>query len=181
VQPGDIKYKDQNKDGKVDADDEIMLGKGMADFTGGFTVKLQYRNLTLFTLINAYQGGERYYNNSYYQVFGDRKFSSVVWNRWTPATAATATYPRLTSRANNNNFRQSSFWLYDNSSVNISRVQLSYELSPALAARLKTKGFGLFIRGGNLATFSKNRKMMELNIGSEPQYRFYSAGIKASF
>jgi TonB-linked SusC/RagA family outer membrane protein len=181
VQPGDIKYKDQNNDGKVDAEDEIVLGKGMADFTGGLTVKLQYRNLSLFTLITTNQGGKRYYNNSYYQVFGDRKFSSVVWNRWTPATAATASYPRLTSRANNNNFRQSSFWLYDNSSVNISRVQLSYELTPSVASRLKTTAFGLFVRASNLATFAKNRQMMQLSIGSEPQYRFYSAGVKATF
>ena len=102
-------------------------------------------------------------------------------NRWTPATAATATYPRLTSRANNNNFRQSSFWLYDDSRVSIARVQLSYELPASLATRLKTKGFGVFLRASNLATFSENREKMELNIGGEPQYRYYAAGVKASF
>jgi hypothetical protein len=181
VQPGDIKYRDQNKDGKVDADDEVMIGKGAPDFSGGFTVKLQYKNLSLFALATATQGGDRYFNNAYYQVYGDRKFSDVVLNRWTPATAATATYPRLTSRANNNNFRQSSFWLYDNSRLNLSRIQLSYELPASLASRLKTKGFGVFLRASNLATFSKNSEKMELNIGSEPQYRFYAAGLKASF
>jgi TonB-linked SusC/RagA family outer membrane protein len=181
VQPGDIKYKDQNDDGVVDADDEVMIGKGAPDFSGGLTVTLQYKNLSLFTLVTASQGGERIYNNAYYQVFGDRKFSEVVLNRWTPATAETATYPRLTSRANNNNYRQSSFWLYDDSRVSLARVQLSYELPASLATRLKTKGFGLFLRASNLATFSKNREMMELNIGSEPQYRFFAAGLKASF
>jgi len=44
-------------------------------------------------------GGKGIKNNSYMWVYGDRKYSDVVRNRWTPETANTATYPRLTTQA----------------------------------------------------------------------------------
>jgi len=181
VQPGDIKYKDQNGDNKIDGNDELMIGNEAPELSGGLTFKLEYKGLSLFALGTGSYGSDRYYSNAYYQVYGDRKFSEVVWNRWTPATASTATYPRLTSRANNNNFRNSSYWLYNNSFVNIARVQLGYELPSKLASVLKTKSISIFVRASNLATFSKNKEQMELNIGTEPQYRYYSGGLKANF
>lgn len=48
-------------------------------------------------------------NSNYYWVYGDRKYSEIVRGRWTPETAETATYPRLTTQNNTHNFRDSDF------------------------------------------------------------------------
>lgn len=53
VQPGDIKYVDQNGDNVIDDKDEVFLGKGGwygAPFTLGINFTAKWKNLTLFVL-----------------------------------------------------------------------------------------------------------------------------------
>lgn len=180
VVPGDIKYVDQNDDGVIDDNDRIMIGSSTPDFYGGLNLKLSYKNFTLFGIATAMQGAKRIYDNSYYWIYGDRKYSEHVLNRWTENTASTATYPRLTTLDASNNFRNSTYWLYDNSRLDVDRIQLSYDLKKSINS-LHINKLSFYIRGSNLATISKNRERMELNIGSEPQSRFYSIGVKALF
>jgi len=97
-----------------------------------------------------------YYNNNYYWVYGNRKYSVVALNRWTPATAATATYPRLTTSSGSNNFRNSTYWLYSDNYFTLNRVQLTYHL-PAMKF---WKGIQLYVRGNNLFTISETKKLL---------------------
>lgn len=181
VKPGDIKYKDQNGDGIIDINDQVMIGQSDPNFAGGLTIKLGYKNLTLFAQATGRSGSERYFNDRYYWVYADMKYSEVVLGRWTPATASTATYPRLTTQANSNNFQASTFWLYDNSLITIDCLQLSYDIPNYLSSKLTMKNLNLYIRASNLATLSKYSYKMQLNTGAEPQYRYYAVGLKASF
>lgn len=180
VRPGDIKYKDQNGDGVINENDEVMIGQSDPKFYGGFHFRVKYQNLTLFALATLREGSQRYFNNDYYWVSGDDKYSEVVLNRWTPATAATATYPRLTSQSSSNNFRSSTFWLYDNSLLALDRLQVNYALPRPVASKVGMKNLELYVRGSNLVRWSKNPEKMDLNVGAEPQYRYYAVGLKAS-
>jgi TonB-linked SusC/RagA family outer membrane protein len=186
VRPGDIKYIDQNDDDIIDPNDIIMIGNNRPDYTFGLHLRLSYGNVSFFTLVTGSFGHESYANNEYYWVYGDRKYSEVVLDRWTYDpdngidTRETATYPRLSSGANSNNFRNSTFWLYDNSRISINRMQLTYDIQP-LAARLNAQNLGLYLRTENIAMFAKNRDKIQLNHNSEPQYTNYSIGIRAIF
>lgn len=182
--PGDIKYKDQNGDNKIDAQDEVMIGNGTPKFIGAVNLTLRYKGLSFFALVSGIDGSKTFANNNYYWVNSALKYSEVVLNRWTPATAETATFPRLTTQANSNDFRPSTFWLYDNSRISISRLQLSYDTPKAFASKLCMKNLNIYVRGSNIENFgtnATNKKRMELNIGSEPQYRYYAVGLKADF
>jgi hypothetical protein len=53
VKPGDLKYVDQNGDGKIDSQDEVELGRWSAKFTGGLNLTLKYKNFTLFTMLTG--------------------------------------------------------------------------------------------------------------------------------
>jgi hypothetical protein len=181
VKPGDIKYKDQNGDNIIDVNDEVMIGQSDPTFAGGIHMLVKYKNFSLYAHGQGRNGSERYFNNAYYWIYTDRKYSEVVWDRWTPATAATAKYPRLTSQSNSNDYRASTFWLYDNSYFSLERLQLSYDIPNSLASKLMMKNLNLYLRGSNLVNFSKNADRMELNIGSEPQYRYFAIGLKALF
>ena len=120
-------------------------------------------------------------NTDYYWVSGADKYSEVVRGRWTEATKATATYPRLTTQAGNNNFRDSSFWMYKNNRFDLAKVQITYDFPSSLLKRTFIKGVSAYISGSNLLTISKERKLMELNTTSAPQTRFYNIGVKATF
>ena len=57
-------------------------------------------------------GAVAFKNNSYYWNRGTSKFSEIVMGRWTEETKGTATYPRLSTSNGDNNFRNSTFWMY---------------------------------------------------------------------
>jgi hypothetical protein len=181
VKPGDIKYKDQNGDGIIDANDEVRIGRSQAPFSYGLNLRLSYKNFTLFTRGNGRMGADGMLSNNYYWVDGDDKYSTYILDRWTPATAATATLPRLSSIANTNNYRNSSFWLYSDNYFTVDRMQLTYDLPIRMSNRINMKALSVFADVSNLVMVSKNRHIKELNIGTDPQYRSYSLGLNVSF
>ena len=181
VRPGDIKYVDQNNDQIIDSRDEVMIGRFIAPFTYGINFSVGYKGLNLFVLATGSNGGYNLTSNNYYWVSGDIKYSEVVWNRWTESTKATATYPRLSSQQNANNFRSSDFWLYKTDHFNLSKLQLTYNLPANILGKTFAKGLLVYVAGANLYTFSKSREILDLAIASTPLFRNYHAGIRAQF
>jgi TonB-linked SusC/RagA family outer membrane protein len=181
VKPGDIKYLDQNGDKVIDQRDEVMIGRWIAPFTYGITFGASYKNLNLFVLGTGSNGGNGIRNSDYFWVTGDKKYSDVVRGRWTDATKESATFPRLSSLQNNNNFRNSDFWLYNTDRFNLSKIQLTYNLSTSFMRQSLFKDLGIYVSGANLLTFSKNREILDLNVGTTPQFRHYTLGVRARF
>jgi len=184
VQPGDLKYKDVNEDGIVDDKDAVELGKNgysAPPFSCGLHITLHWKKLTLFALGTGENGSTRFKNSSYYWVYGDRKYSEVVLGRWTEETKNTATYPRLTTTENSNNFRNSTFWMYDYKRFDLTKIQLTYDLSDNVRNNHFIEELRIYISGEDLLTISKERELLETGIGSAPRYRFYNVGFKVAF
>lgn len=181
VRPGDIKYKDQNGDGVVDDNDQIYLRRYQTPLSGGVQLKVSYKNLTLFVIGEGRSGAKSFLGGNYYWVDGNKKYSEIVLNSWTPATSVTATYPALSSQTNSNNFRTSSFWLYDNDYFQIRKVQMTLNMSEKVSKSLRMKKLDLFVDASNVFQFAKNLKIRDLNVGGEPYYRTFSMGLKANF
>lgn len=185
VRPGDIKYIDQNGDGVVNNDDQVFLGKGGwygSPSTFGANLTLKYKSFTLFALATAGFGGYGVKNSSYYWIDGEDKYSAVVRDRWTPETAATATYPRLTVTEGANNLKTSDFWMYKTNRFDLAKVQLTYDMPQSVLKNNKViKGFSAYVSGSSLLTISPERKHMEMVVGGSPQTRFYNLGVKLVF
>ncbi len=184
VKPGDIKYKDQNGDGIINTQDEVYLGKGGwygSPLTMGINLTAKWRNLTFFALGVGRFGGYAMKNSSYFWVDGEDKYSEVVRGRWTQETQNTATYPRLTTLNSDNNFRSSDFWLYSTNRFDLAKIQVSYGLPTSFLKKSFLREWDVYLSGANLLTISPERKVMELNVGSSPQTRFYNFGLRASF
>jgi hypothetical protein len=181
VLPGDIKYKDQNNDGVVDSNDEIYLRRYQTPFSGGAQIKVSYKNVTLFVLGEGRSGAQNFLEGNYYWVDGNKKYSEVVLNAWTPATSSTATYPRMSSQTNSNNFRRSSYWLYNNDYFQIRKIQLTCDVPERFTKRLLMRDLNLFVDASNVFQFAKNLKIRDTSVGGEPYYRTFSIGLKANF
>lgn len=184
VQPGDIKYKDQNGDGVINTQDEVFLGKAGwagAPFTFGINFTAKWKNLTFFALATGQLGAYSMKNNSYFWIDGEDKYSVEVRNSWTEATKDTATYPRLTTFNSDNNYRSSDFWMYSSDRLDLSKLQISYDFPDSMFQNSFVNKIGVYLSGANLLTISKYRDIMEMNIGGAPQTRFYNLGIKAIF
>lgn len=181
VKPGDIKYVDQNGDGVIDSKDEVYLGHSASPFVFGVNLTAKWRNFTFFARGTGSVGAYGMKNNTYYWVYGDRKYSDVVLERWTEETKATAKYPRLTTLSGDNNFRNSDFWMYKANRFDLEKVQVSYDFPYRMLKKSFVHELGVYVSGENLLTISKERKLMEMNIGSTPQCRFFNIGVKATF
>jgi len=190
VKAGDLKYVDQNGDGKIDNNDVIYLGRNSSPLILGLNTTAQWKGFTLFVLANGSFGGYANKNNDYFRVRQERKYSEVVRDRtiinnvngeW--VVTQQGSFPRLTTTSGDNNFRDSDYWLYSRTFVSLSKVQLSYDL-PANIFKGKfgrvVKDMGVYVSGFDLLTFSKERKILETNIGGTPQTRFFNLGLKAT-
>ncbi len=182
TKPGDLKYEDQNGDGIIDYRDQVILGQWGNPWTYGANLTAKYKGFTLFVTASAGHGGNYVMNNSAAWVYGDRKYTPIVRGRWTPETAATATYPRLTSEADGAlNFVTSDFWVRDNSYFSLDQIQLTYDFPSKWFANKFVKGLQLYVNANDLFMACKDKEYRETSVGGSPQCRAYNFGVKVNF
>ena len=148
----------------------------------GVNLSASYKGFTLYMLGIGQTGYSSLYNNSYYWPAGEEKYSANVRSAWTPETAATAEYPRLTTGSSANNRQTSDFWMKKISRFDLTRVQLTYDLPSTMFQNIGfISGVSVYVSGSNLATISKEREKLTLNVGAAAQTRFYNLGVKVNF
>ena len=181
VRPGDIKYVDYNGDGSITEDDQHVLGRSGNNHFVALNLNFTYDRWSLYIQANGGFGGKGFMNSDYYWFKGNEaKYSEYALQAYNPdAPDANATYPRLTLTNGNNNYRNSTFWMYDRSQFSLSALQLSYNFK--LKENIAIKGLQAYLRGSNLFMIAKDKKILELNVGSAPQNRVFALGLVATF
>lgn len=186
VRPGDMKYKDQNGDNVIDEKDMVkMYHPSTPEVYYGFSINLGWKNLQL---IADFQGvANRTVNllNSplYKPLTENGNISNTFLNRetpWTPENSASATMPRLTSQANNNNYQyNSSLWYRNGNFLKLRNVELSY-LIPKKVTNISD--IKVYVRGTNLFSIDGIKFADPEQLGiSYPSLRGYWAGVKLQF
>ena len=179
--PGDIKYKDQNGDGIINSNDQVEIGHGMPKVSYGLNIVLKYKDFSLMATGFGIGGYDYQYSGDYFWVDGNKKYSEEVLGRWTPQTAATATYPRLSSSSNTNNYQTSTYWLKEHNLFSINRVQLTYNIPKSILGNWIIKDLSIYARGSNLCTIGVDQKKWWLNPGSSPSTRVIAVGLNVLF
>jgi TonB-linked SusC/RagA family outer membrane protein len=161
VKPGDIRYRDINEDGVVDNLDFVStdysdiptayFGFGGSLNYAGFDMSFLFqgvsgRTIQINTLVNSGTSNSGYIN----------QFSV---NRWTPASAETALYPRLTVNDRANNNANSDFWLRSGDFIKLKHVEIGYSLPENTVKKLKLNNCRFYVSGFNLLTFDKLGKL----------------------
>lgn len=181
VRPGDIKYRDYNNDGTITEDDQYLLGRSGNNHFFALNINFKYDRWNLYIQANGGFGGKGFMNSDYYWFKGNEaKYSEYALLAYNPdAPDLNAAYPRLTLTSGNNNYRNSTFWMYDRSQISLSALQLSYDFK--MKENSAVKGFQAYLRGSNLFMIAKDKKILELNVGSAPQNRVFALGLVATF
>lgn len=157
VYPGDIKYEDVNKDGKIDANDKVKMGYSLRapEIYYTFHLGAEYKGIGIDAL---FQGTGHYSamlntNGYYWGLISNRTLSQYVYdNRWTPENQ-NAEFPRLSSSSNANNYQTSSFWLRNRSFFKLRNVELYYNFPKSLMRKTGfMNGAKVYVRGTDLFT-----------------------------
>jgi TonB-linked SusC/RagA family outer membrane protein len=181
VQPGDIKYLDQNGDGVVDQLDQRIVGHGVRTQYSVY-LDLRFRNFGLYALGVGRLGASNTRNSSsYFKVQGNVKYSEYAMQAYGPNNKdLNALNPRLTSLNGGNNDRNSSFWVYENNSFTLPTIQLTYRFNGGNAISF-LKDSQVYVRGGNLVVLGKNKEYTEVNPGAAPNTRSFVLGFVTTF
>lgn len=188
--PGDIKYKDLNGDGVIDNNDRGPMGRSeVPEFLYGLSGSASWKNFDISILFQgAGNYNVRFSHEGAWEFYNGAKVMEQHLGRWTPATAATATYPVLHYGQNANNHQEySTFFMKDATYIRLKNVEIGYTFRNL---RYKNTGFTslrLYANGINLYTWDKMGNGSydpEAPSGKGffyPQLRVVNFGISADF
>ena len=187
AQPGDIKYKDLNGDGVITYLDQTAIGTTKPLFFYGITLGFSYRGFDMSALVQGVENRSIYLSGNSYFAFqnnGTGQAYTNALNRWTPATAATATYPRLSFGNNTNNYAVSSYWFRSGNYLRLKNAEIGYTLPASLISRIKLQTVRIFANGYNLLTKAADTlddRDPEAYTGGYPVQRLFNFGFTIKF
>ncbi|MBN8858066.1 MAG: TonB-dependent receptor [Sphingobacteriales bacterium] len=152
--PGAPKYRDLNKDGKIDADDRTILGYNKENFRLNLSNTLRYKNFELYVMVSGIFGGNNMYmksNTSAYMTSGTGRFNdnTIYKPYWTPENPSNV-YPSAYFSGDSR-----FLGLQSQQFIRIQDLSLSYTIDAAWVKRSHINGIRVFAAGRNLATFTK--------------------------
>lgn len=184
AQPGDIRFRDVNDDGKIDADDRIRSDKNAEPrFVGGFNVGLRWNNWDLMALFQGATGSEIYVQT----------WSGTVGNflkdyydkRWTPENP-TANGPRTYERENQywiNN--RNTYFLRSGDYLRLKNMEIGYTLPGFVLEKIGISRLRVYANATNLFTIDKLKvadpEKDHKDLADYPQRRVVNFGISATF
>jgi TonB-linked SusC/RagA family outer membrane protein len=180
VIPGDIKYKDQNGDGVINQQDQYPIGKTtLPTLTVGVHLGFKYKGFDLDMMLQGASGRTVYLSGNYFYAFqSNASVSEIALGRWTPETASTATYPRLSASNNLNNFQSSSFWQRNGDFIKLRSVEVGYTVPKTMVERVKLNDARIFINGTNLYSWDHMDFTDPETITGYPPVKTFSLGIR---
>lgn len=195
VKAGDIKYKDLNNDGQIDAYDQTYISRGDVPTTVyGFGFTVGWKDLSVGMMFQGVAGAERVLNGSSINPFngggGSGNLYSNIGDRWTEENPdQNAFYPRLSygseTTSNINNFQKSTWWVRNMNFLRLKTLQISYNLPKPWVNKVHLKNAAVYVMGTNLFTLSRFKLWdPELNTdngASYPNTTSYSVGINFTF
>ena len=186
VRPGDVKYRDLNRDGRIDDYDRTyQLYAAVPEIYYGFSVELKYRGFGVSAYFQgvAHSTLETTLSSIYQPLYGnDRNVSEYYMeHRWSRFNTE-GRYPRLTTLANGNNYTQSSLWTENGNFLKLRTLQAYYKLPSKIARKLRMRECSFYFRGLNL--FSADHVGIldpEYVSTGYPSSRSYQIGLNVIF
>jgi TonB-linked SusC/RagA family outer membrane protein len=190
AKPGYLKYKDLNNDGKIDTNDQMAIGYPVyPEYSMGTTIGLQWKNFDMNMLWAAATHTSRMLGDVIKTAFSESGNRSLLQymadGRWTPETAATATYPIMSLAGATYNAKTSDFWLKDASYLRLKNIELGYTTQAGFLRKIGIKNLRAYINGYNLITFD-NLKIADPESKTStdvtyPIVKIYNIGLKVDF
>ena len=153
VQPGDLKFKDIDHNGIINAEDRTKIGNPTPNFTYGCNLTLGYKNFDLSIDLQGVHGNE-IYANGYQSDYAQFNYLKKRLGRWNGE--GTSNWEPILDPARAVNQLNSSYFIEDGSYFRLRNIQLGYNFSERILQKLRLQGLRLFINIDNLKTWAHN-------------------------
>lgn len=192
LEPGDFKYADVNNDNVIDGSDKQILGSYIADFTYGFNLGFNYKNLD-FQLTTYGQAGGELWNRKRALRYAqsDYNFDKAQYeNRWTGA-GSTNEHPSakaLTKTWNVSDSNNASYFVENANYFRIQNITLGYSWKNIKIGGYTMPGIRLSVTADRpFTTFKANSFTPELSDAEGwdtevyPLTSTYTLGVQIDF
>lgn len=152
--PGDAKYEDLNKDGKIDKNDITYIGNSNPQLQGGGGFNLRYKNWSL-TVFMHYRLGQKIVNRARMNaesMIGSDNQSTAVLRRWRNEGDQTDIPRALWDYGLN--YLGSDRFVEDCSFLRLKTLSLSYNLPKTFCQNLGLTSANVYITGYDLFTIT---------------------------
>ena len=193
VQPGMVKYKDQNGDGIITTDDRTIIGHTIPKWYGGFTNNFNYKGFDLSVFVQFNYDNDIFNATRMYATqsrSGRRNMLAEVADRWTP-THASNKVPSTNGYVTNDIYSR---FVEDGSFLRLKNVALGYNLPTSWTKKAYVSGARIYGSAQNLVTFagysgydpevntfSSNPMTPGVDWGAYPRSKVFTFGLEVQF
>ena len=155
IEPGDVKFVDQNGDGTIDENDRAHVGSAIPKYMYGLTANASYKGFDLSVFFQGMAGNDIYMQvnhdiEGFYRGFNVTK--RFYDNRWT-GEGSTNEYPRASWTGAANNKKPSTRFLEPGSYLRLKNLTLGYNFN--LKENSSVKSMRVYLSIQNLITITK--------------------------
>ncbi len=193
---GDIKYRDMNEDGVVDALDmvpignpttpEIIYGFGGSLGFKGFDFSLFFQGSANESFWINYQNVSPFFQLGTVGKTGENALAKFIADSyWSEDNKdAYAVWPRLSNTMVANNNQTNTWFMRDGSFLRLKQLEFGYTIPDETVRKLGAKGLRIYVTGSNLLCFS-NFKLWDPEMAGNglgyPLQRTYNVGLSLNF
>lgn len=181
---GDIRYKNQNGDDKIDANDRVVIGDPNPHFLYGVNLGFDYKNFDLNMFFQGIGQKDRVIMDNFVRPFFDSSIFKHHLDYWTPENTG-AKYPRILNKDDGtHNYQQSDYWMINAGYFRMKNLQIGYTIPREI---LRPAGFDrvrVYFSANNLFTVSDFVPGMDPESEKSVSYPFartYSFGLNVQF
>lgn len=186
--PGDVRFVDVNGDGIINDDDRVKIGKGMPDWTFGFSLNVQWKGFDLNAMFQGTKGNQIFDATRRTDITSSN-LPSWMLERWT-GEGTSNRIPRFV-QGDNVNWQSSDLYVYDGSYLRLKNIQLGYTLPQNMTRKVFISMLRVYVAAENLVTWTKYHgydpeissggTSLGIDRGVYPQARTISLGANLVF
>ena len=188
--PGDLKYKDQNNDGKIDGEDRVYLGSWDPAWTFGLNLNATWKGFYVSVMFQGAADVKGFLQNETVgRLQGNTaKPTDLFRDAWDAETNPDGKFPRplTTWTQNDSESNPSDFWIINSSYLRMKNFQFGYTLPKSVCDFIRVPKIRVYYSGQNLLTFTgfSNGFDPEAPAGARayyPQVKVNTFGLNITF
>jgi hypothetical protein len=194
IKPGDVRFIDQNGDGKITDADRVNLGDPNPATTLGINGSAGFKNFDLAFSFAGALGFELYNADRFAGLDATQVFNlyAEALNRW-HGEGTSNTIPRLTRTNSNQNYRSSDLWIEKGDYLSLKNISLGYTLSnwrisgaEMPSARIYVSCYNAFIITGYSGYtpelgYTDGNRQRGVDVAQYPPVRTFTIGATLNF
>ncbi len=188
--PGDVRFTDYNNDGSIDDNDKTKIGKGMPDWTFGFTLGAEWKGFDLNLFFQGTAGNDVFDFSQRGDIPAMNRPSWIL-DRW-HGEGTSNKIPRMTASNPNENWKSSDLYVKNGSYLRLKTAQLGYTLPSKITKKASVQNLRVYVSAENLFTFTGydgfdpevatgDYNRIGVDRGIYPQSRTVSLGANITF